>query len=473
MATTMSSAASSISAAEIDALSAGLSTPLVKPEDPGYEEARKVYNAMIDRRPAFIAQCSTVADVVAAVNFAREHGVLLAIRGGGHNGPGLGTCDDGLVIDLSPMHSVQVDPTTQTVRVGGGATWGQVDQATHEHGMATPSGIISTTGVGGLTLGGGVGNLTRRSGLAIDHLLEAEMVLADGSCVTASETANPDLFWAIRGGGGNFGVVTSFLFRLDPIDMVYGGPMLWHLDKATEVLTWYRDYMPNAPDDVNGWFAFLTIPPADPFPAELHGKSVCGVVWTITSPQAEAEATLAPIREMFGGPALDWVGMLPHPAIQGMFDPFYPKGEQWYWKADFFNELSDAAIAEHVKFGSSMPTGKSTMHLYPIDGAASRVPNDATAWNFRDAKWAQVMVGVSPDPADNERMIKWTQEYWNALHPHSAGGAYVNMMMDAADEGADRVRASYGSNYDRLAAIKAKYDPGNLFRVNQNIAPRS
>jgi FAD/FMN-containing dehydrogenase len=470
MSTTVSRPAT-ISESAIEQLAAQLSAPLVRPGDPAYDGARTVYNGMIDRRPALIAQCADVADVIAAVNFARENNVLLAVRGGGHNGPGLGICDDGLVIDLSHMKGVRVDPANRTVRVAGGSVWREVDHATHAFGMATPSGIISTTGVGGLTLGGGVGHLSRKCGLAIDNLLEADVVLADGRFVTASENEYADLFWAIRGGGGNFGVVTSFLFRLHPVDIVYGGPMLWHLDKAEEVLRWYRDFLPAQADDVNGWFAFVGIPPVAPFPEELQGKFMCGVVWCLTGPQDQAEATLAPIRQMFGGPALDWVGPLPHPALQGMFDGIYPPGDQWYWKADFFNELSDEAIAEHVKFGSSMPTGKSTMHLYPIDGAAGRVANDATAWNFRGAKWAQVMVGVSPDAADNERMIAWTRDYWSALHPHSAGGAYVNMMMDAEDEGKDRVRASYGSNYDRLAKIKAKYDPDNLFRVNQNIKP--
>lgn len=455
----------------IEELAAQMSAPLIRPGHPDYDTVRKVYNGMIDRRPAIIAQCADVADVIAAVTFARDNNVLLAVRGGGHNGPGLGTCDDGLVIDLSHMKGVRVEPAKGTVRVAGGSTWGEVDHATHGFGMATPSGIISTTGVGGLTLGGGIGNLTRRCGLAIDNLLEADVVLADGRFVTANEQENPDLFWAIRGGGGNFGVITSFLFKLNPVDMVYGGPMLWHLDRAEEVLRWYRDYLPQAPDDVNGWFAFVGIPPVAPFPEELHSKTMCGVVWCLTGPQDQAEAALAPIRKMFGGPALDWVGPLPHPALQSMFDGIYPPGDQWYWKADFFNELSDEAIKEHVRFGSQMPTGKSTMHLYPIDGAAGRVPNDATAWNFRGAKWAQVMVGVSPDPADNERMIQWTRDYWAALHPHSAGGAYVNMMMDATDEGQDRVRASYGQNYDRLVKIKAKYDPTNLFRMNQNIQP--
>jgi FAD/FMN-containing dehydrogenase len=418
-----------------------------------------------------IARCVDASDVITAVNFAREHGMLLAVRGGGHNGPGLGTCDGGLVIDLSGMKGVRVDPANRTARVGGGCVWGDVDHATHAFGLVTPSGIISTTGVGGLTLGGGVGHLARTCGLAIDNLLEADVVLADGSFVTASSSQNEDLFWALRGGGGNFGVVSSFLFRLHPIDTVYAGPMLWHMDKAEEVLRWYREYMPAAPDEMNGWFAFVTVPPVAPFPEELQGKIMCGVVWCYAGKMENAEKAFEPIRSKFGAPALDWVQPMPHPVMQSLFDALYPAGDQWYWKADFFNELPDEAVRKHVEFGNQMPTGKSTMHLYPIDGAAGRVKKDATAWNYRDAKWAMVIVGVSPDPADNEKMIKWTRDYWAALHPHSAGGAYVNMMMDAEDEGKDRVQASYGDNYDKLAQIKAKYDPNNLFRVNQNIKP--
>jgi FAD/FMN-containing dehydrogenase len=348
--------------------------------------------------------------------------------------------------------------------------WGDVDHATHAFGLATPSGIISTTGVGGITLGGGVGHLGRTFGLSIDNVLEADVVLADGSFVTASESSHPDLFWALRGGGGNFGIVTSFLFRLHPLPSVYAGPMFWTIDRAADVLRWYRDFLPKAPDQVNGWFAFLNVPPVAPFPAELQGKTVCGVVWCYAGSAADGERALAPARSAVGTPALDWVGTMPHPALQSMFDVFYPAGHQWYWKADFFKELSDEAIARHVEFGSKLPTDQSTMHLYPIDGAGGRVAGDATAWAYRDAKWAQVMVGVSPDPADNERMIAWAREYWEALHPYSAGGAYINMMMD---EGADRVRASYGGNYAKLAAVKAKYDPTNLFRVNQNIKPAS
>ncbi|HET7034553.1 MAG TPA: FAD-binding oxidoreductase [Thermomicrobiaceae bacterium] len=452
----------------VQSLAQSLRGALIQPGDPTYDTARKVYNAMIDRHPALIAMCRDVADVIRGVNFAREHKLLLAIRGGGHNGPGLGVCDDGLVLDLSQMNGIRVDPVARTARVEAGAKLGDLDHATHGFGLATPSGIISTTGVGGITLGGGLGHLTRKLGLAIDNLLSADVVLADGRFVTADADHNADLFWAIRGGGGNFGVVTSFLFRLHPIDTVYAGPMLWPAERAAEILRWYRDFLPAAPDDLGGFFAFLRVPPGPPFPEDLHGKNMCGVVWCYTGPPARAEETFAPIRVRFGVPALDWVGPLPYPALQSMFDAVYPPGDQWYWKADFVKELSDEAIAEHVRHGSDLPTLQSTMHLYPIDGAASRVPEDATPWAYRDARWAEVIVGVSHDPQDRDLITRWARSYWEALHPYSAGGAYINFMMD---EGQERVRTTYGPNYDRLAAIKATYDPANLFRVNQNITP--
>jgi FAD/FMN-containing dehydrogenase len=450
----------------VQGLAAAMRGNLIQPGDLNYDEARTIYNAMIDKRPALIAQCETVADVIAAVNFARDNNVIVAIRGGGHNGPGLGTVDDGLVIDLSLMNGVRVDPTARTARVEGGALLGQLHHATQAYGLATPSGIISTTGVGGITLGGGIGHLTRQMGLAVDNLLEADVVLADGSVVTASETENPDLFWALRGGGGNFGVVTSFLFQLHPIPNLYAGPMLWTLDRSAEVLRWYREFITNAPDDINGFFAFLTVPPAAPFPEELWNQKMGGVVWAYTG--EHPEEVFAPIRAQFGPPALDWVGPITHPALNSMFDGLYPPGDQWYWKADFVEEIPDAAVAIHVQYAEALPTGKSTMHLYPINGVASRVPKDATAWNYRDANWGMVIVGVSPDPADNEDMIEWARSYWSALHPYSAGGAYINMMME---EGQDRVRAAYGQHYDRLAAITGTYDPNNLFRVNQNLKP--
>jgi FAD/FMN-containing dehydrogenase len=448
-------------------LKASLRGELLQPGDEGYEAARKVYNGMIDKHPALIARCADVADVIAAVNFGRENNLLVSIRGGGHNAGGLGICDNGLVIDLSRIRYTHVDPQAGTVRVGGGSTWGDVDHATHAFGLAVPSGIISTTGVGGLTLGGGLGYLTRKCGLAIDNLIAADVVLANGQLVTANEQHNEDLLWALRGGGGNFGVVTSFLFKTHPIHTDYAGPMLWDLEQAAEVMQWYRQLITQAPDDLYGFFAFLIVPPGPPFPEHLHNKNMCGMVWCYTGPLEQAEETFKPIRALFP-PALDFVGPIPHPALQSMFDPLYPPGLQWYWKADFVNELSDEAIRLHIKHGSQIPTMHSTMHLYPVNGAAGRVGKNDTAWSYRDATWAEVIVGVDPDPANKERIIDWAREYWNDLHPLSAGGAYVNFMME---EGEERVKASYRDNYERLAAIKGKYDPTNFFRVNQNIKP--
>jgi FAD/FMN-containing dehydrogenase len=452
----------------IKELKASLRGGLIEPGDQAYDEARKVYNGMIHKRPRLIARCADAADVIHSVNFSREHALLLAVRSGGHNAGGLGICDDGLVIDLASIKYTRVDPMARTVTAGGGCTWGDVDHATHVFGLATPSGIISTTGVGGLTLGGGIGHLTRKCGLTIDNLLSADVVLANGTFVKATAGENSDLFWAIRGGGGNFGVVTSFTFKLHPIDMIYGGPMLYELNETADVMKWYRDLIPTAPDDLNGFFAFLTVPPAAPFPEHLHLKNMCGIVWAYAGPLTKGEETFRPIRA-FKKATLDLVGPLPQPALQSMFDALYPPGLQWYWRADFVNELSDAAITQHIHFGNALPSMHSTMHLYPINGAASRVGKKDTAWNYRDATWAQVMVGVDPDPANNERIISWTKSYYDALHPYSAGGAYVNFLM--GDEGEDRVKKTYGDNYERLVAIKNKYDPNNLFRVNQNIKP--
>jgi FAD/FMN-containing dehydrogenase len=446
---------------------ASLRGVLIQTDDDGYDIARKVYNGMIDRRPRLIARCVDVADVISAVNFGRENNMLVAIRGGGHNAGGLGVCDDGLVIDLSPLKYTRIDPLARTVRVGGGCTWGEVDHATHAFGMATPSGFISTTGVGGLTLGGGLGHLTRRFGLTIDNLLSADMVLADGSYVTASAKENEDLFWAIRGGGGNFGVATSFLFRLHPVSTVYAGPMLWGVEQATELMQWYREFIAQAPEDLNGFFAFLVVPPGPPFPQHLHKKTMCGIVWCFTGPLDQAEQTFEPIRR-FKTPVLDLAGPMPYPVLQSLFDAIYPPGLQWYWKADFVNELSDEAIVLHRKYGSELPTSHSAMHLYPVNGAAHRIGKNETSWAYRDTTWAQVIVGVDPDPANNARIISWAKEYWEALHPFSAGGAYVNFMME---EGEDRVKATYRDNYKRLVTIKNKYDPTNLFRMNQNIKP--
>lgn len=451
----------------IDQLRSSFRGKLIEPKDPDYDSARKVYNGMIDKRPRLIARCVDVADVMAAVQFGRENSILTAVRGGGHNGAGLGTCDDGLVLDLSAMKGVRVDHATRTVRVGAGCVWGDVDHATHAFGMATPTGFISTTGVAGLTLGGGIGYLTRRYGLTIDNLLSVDMVLADGRFVTASGTENDDLFWAVRGGGGNFGVVTSFEFRLHPVSTVQFGPTFWPLEQATEVLKTYRQFIAKAPEYVNGFFAFLVVPPAPMFPEHLYLKKFCGIVWCCTGSAEEAESALKPMRTV-GQPVFDHVGPAPFPVVQSMFDALYVPGLQWYWRADNFTELSDEAIARHVEHGSKLPTMLSTMHLYPVDGAASRVGRNDTAYSFREARFAEVIVGVDPDPANAEKITTWCKDYWEALHPYSAGGAYVNFMMD---EGQDRIKAAFRENYDRLAAIKKKYDPENFFRVNQNIRP--
>jgi FAD/FMN-containing dehydrogenase len=456
-----------MAAIQIEQLRSTVRGVILQPGDGGYESARAVYNGMIDKRPALIVRCVDVADVIAAVDYARTNNVLTAIRGGGHNGGGLGTCDGGLVIDLSTTKGVRVDPAARTVRVAPGCVWGDVDHATHPFGLAVPTGFVSSTGVAGLTLGGGIGYLTRAYGLTIDNLLSADVVLADGSVVTANQDSHPDLFWALRGGGGNFGVVTSFEFRAHPVRTMYAGPTFWPLEATAEVMRAYRTFILGAPEYVNGFFAFLTVPPAPMFPERLHLKKVCGVMWTCTGPAARAEAATRPIRAV-AKPLLDQQGEMPLPVVNSLFDALYPPGLQWYWRSDFVKELSDEAIERHVRHGAALPTMHSTMHLYPIDGAAHRVGGNETAFSYRDANWSEVIVGVDPDPANNGKITDWCKDYFDDLHPYSAGGAYVNFMME---EGQERVQASFRDNYDRLAQIKSKYDPTNLFRVNQNIRP--
>jgi FAD/FMN-containing dehydrogenase len=448
-------------------LSASFTGQLVGPEDSGYDEARAVYNAMIDRRPALLARCASTEDVAATIAFARRHDLLLAVRGGGHNGGGLGTCDDGVVLDLSPMKTIEVDPSARTVRVGGGCLWREVDAATHEAGLATPSGIIGSTGVGGLTLGGGIGHLARKHGLTIDNLIEAEVVLADGTVTRASAEENPELFWALRGGGGNFGVVTSFKFRAHPVSTVIAGPTFWPLEQTAEVMRFYREFMPAAPRELNGFFALMTVPPADFLPEALHFRKVCGVMWCYLGSEESAAELFAPVQEV-GTPLLHGPGPMPFPALQSLFDGLYVPGLQWYWRADFVRELPEEAIEQHAAFGEGLPTMHSTMHLYPIDGAVHDVAKDETPFSFRDANWAEVIVGVDPEPANAPVIRDWTVDYWDATHAYSAGGAYVNFMMD---EGHARVQATYGDNYDRLTKAKRTYDPQNVFRVNQNIEP--
>jgi len=449
----------------IEAFASQLRGELVMPTDADYNETRKVYNGMINKRPGMFAMCVDVADVMASVNFGRENNLLVAIRGGGHNGGGLGICDEGLVIDLSGLKFIRVDTSNSTVRVGGGNLWGEVDHATHPFGLAVPAGIISTTGVGGLTLGGGVGHLSKKYGLTIDNLLEADMVLADGSFVTVNASQNSDLFWAIRGGGGNFGIVTSFKFQAHPVKTVFGGPTLWPIEKIEGIMEWYHDFIKNTPDELNGFISTMIIPGA-PFPEHLHNKQFCGIVWCYTGDMDKAAEAFKPILAM--EPLFQHVGEMPYPSIQTLFDGLFPKGLQWYWRADFFKELGPEIRKQHLKFGSNIPTPLSQMHLYPISGAASRVGAEETPWAYRDANYAGVIVGVDPDPANADKITDWCKSYWEALHPYSSGGAYSNFMMD---EGQERIKASYKHNYERLAKIKAKYDGNNFFSVNQNIKP--
>ena len=440
---------------------------VIEPHDASYDQARKVYNAMIDRKPLVIANCTSVADVMTAVKFGKASGLKVSVRSGGHNAAGLGVCDDGLVIDLSGIDYVRVDPSAQTVLVGAGCTWATVDHATHAFGLAVPSGVVSSTGVAGLTLGGGMGHLSRKYGLTVDNLLSVDMVLADGAFVIANADENADLFWAVRGGGGNFGIVTSFLFEAHPVSMVCAGPMLWNMEDAADVMKWYREFITQAPEEMNGFFAFITVPPGPPFPEHLHHKKMCGIIWCYPGSMEQANAILDPIRQ-YRAPAFEFFVPMPFPMLQGMFDPIYPTGHHWYWKADFFKELSDAAIEQHLQHAANMPTPQSTMHLYPINGKVNRVGKSDTPFIHRDVVWSQVIVGVDPDPDHCDKITEWARCYYDALHPFSSGGAYVNFMME---EGDDRIRDTYGDNYNRLAALKAKYDPENFFRVNQNIKP--
>jgi FAD/FMN-containing dehydrogenase len=449
----------------VEGLAAALKGRVVAQGDDGYDEARSLYNAMIDKRPAAVAYCLDEADVAAAIGLARERNLPIAIRSGGHNGGGLGSVDDGLVIDLSPMNDVTVEPAARMVRVQGGATLGEVDNATHEHGLAVPAGIISTTGVGGLTLGGGVGHLSRKCGLTIDNLVAATVVLADGSVVQADKDRERDLFWALRGGGGNFGVVTSFSFNCHEVSTVQAGPVFYDMDDAAEVMRWYRDFMPQQPEELGGFFIFGSIPPAPPFPEELHLRKVAGVVWCYAG---EDDSPALREARSFGKPLLDGIAPLPLPAWNSAFDGLYPAGDQWYWRGEFIKEIPDAAVEHHVAFGADLPTWKSTMHLYPIDGAPQRVGSEDTAWAYRDAVWAQVVAGVDPEPANAEKIRTWAMAYSDAIRPYSLGSGYVNFQMQETGE---RVRAMYGGNYDRLAHIKSAYDPDNVFRVNQNIKP--
>jgi len=450
-------------------LRARLRGAVIQRGDAGYGEARRLFNGMIDKRPLLIARCADVADVISAVNFGREEGLPIAIRGGGHNGAGLGSVDDGLVIDLSMMRGIRVDPAARTVRVEAGCTQGDVDHAAHAFGLAFPAGIISTTGLAGLTLSGGHGYLSRKYGLTVDNLLEADVVLADGRFVTAGKEQNSDLLWALRGGGGNFGVVTSFKFALHPVSAVFAGPVAFDQKHARMIMQRYREFLPAAPEELCVFLGLKTVPSSAPFPQEFWGKRFCLLMCCYDGAEDKGKAALAPLLDALPAPWFNWMGTMPYPAVQSMFDGFYPKGMQWYWRGDFVKTLPDAAIDAHLEQAARTPTELSLMHLYPIDGAVHRIRSDETAWNCRDATWSMVIAGIDPDPDKAAAITRWTRGYWDAVHPFDLGGAYPNFMMD--DEGEARLKATYGSNYPRLAAVKHKYDRANLFRINHNIRP--
>ncbi|HEY9441112.1 MAG TPA: FAD-binding oxidoreductase [Streptomyces sp.] len=452
----------------IETMRTTLRGPVIGPQDAEYTKARAVYNAMIDKRPAAVVRCHDAGDVMAAVDFVRDHGIETGVRGGGHSAAGQALVEGGVTIDLSDMRGVRVDPVARTAQVEGGAQLGDLDHAAHAFGLGTPAGIMSTTGVAGLTLGGGHGHLTRKYGLTVDSMISADVVLADGSFVTASEKEHSDLFWALRGGGGNFGIVTSFEFRLHPVDTVGVGVTLWPLDRFHDVMHWYREFLPLTPDDLNGFFLSLTVPPVPPFPEEIHGHKMCGVVWCSTADPEGLGDTLTVVNEA-GPPSFHFTTPMPYPALQTMFDDLIPTGLQWYWRGAFFNRITDEAIDVHARYAEGMPTDLSTMHLYPVDGAAARVGPDDTAWAYRDALWSGVIAGIDPDPANAQTVKEWAVDYSQDLYPHSMGGAYVNFI--GAGESQDRVRATYRDHYDRLVEIKRTYDAHNLFHANQNIDP--
>jgi len=440
---------------------------VIGPGHKQYEEARKVYNAMIDKRPAAVVRCTGVSDVIAAVKAARAEGLTIAVRGGGHSVPGFGTADGALVLDLGRMKGIRVDPATKTVRAEGGCTWGDFNHATHAFGLATTGGIISTTGIAGLTLGGGIGYLARGAGLSLDNLVSADVVLPDGSFVTAGKKSHEDLFWALRGGGGNFGVVTNLEYRLHPVQDIVGGPMFFEVEDAAKVIRAYDRYITNAPRELGAFFAWQIAPPLPFIPEDRHGDPLCAMVVCWTGAPGEAKKAFAPLRD--AAPVVaEWVGPMPYPALNSAFDGLVPPGLQHYWKAVFVRNLTEEAIAAHLKHGPKIPVVNSTVHIYPINGAVHDVPPDATAFGHRDAKYATVIAGMWPDPAQNQANTKWVRDYYAALAPHSEKGGYVNF---AGVDDADRVGANYGTSYDRLRKIKATYDPDNVLRHNQNIPP--
>ena len=447
-----------------------LSGTVVAPADADYEGARRVWNGVIDRRPALIARCASAADVVETVRFARSERLLTAVRGGGHNVAGHGTCDDGIVIDLSPMRAVEVDAQRRIARVQGGALWSDVDRATQTAGLGVTGGMISHTGVAGLTLGGGIGWLMRKHGLTCDGLLAAELVTADGTHIRASAEEHPELLWALRGGGGNFGVVTSFELQLQPVGTVFGGGIFQPLERAGEFLRAYRDWAPQAPDELTTLLNFMTVPPAPDIPPALHGRKVLAVGFCCAGSEQEGRRAIEPLRRL-GEPLLERAGVMPYAVRNTLQDASAPHGLCSYWKSDYLTGLPDDFIDLIVDRAGEMTSPASMLHLYQLGGAVARVDEDATAYAHRSAPYLFSIISAWTDPAaDPDPHIEWTRRFWSQLRPY-AEGTYVNFL---GDEGADRVRDAYGAaKYARLAAVKAEYDPTNLFRLNQNVEPAS
>jgi FAD/FMN-containing dehydrogenase len=457
--TTTIGTGTTIDDAALEAFKASLRGELLRPGDPGYDDARKVWNGMIDKRPALIARCTGVADIIDAVNFARTNELLVSVRGGGHNITGNAVCDGGLMIDLSRMQSVRVDPVKRTARAEAGLTWGEYNRETQAFGLASTGGVVSTTGIAGLTLGGGLGWLMGKHGLSCDNLLSADMVTADGQFLTASASEHPDLFWGLRGGGGNFGVVTSFEYRLHPVGPVLAGMVLHPMANAKDVLRFYREYARSAPDELTAFAALMTSP---------EGAPVVAIVVGYIGPMAEGERLVAPVRK-FGSPIADTIGPTSYVQLNTMFDAAFPYGGvQRYWKSSFLKHLGDDVLEILVDRAATMPSPMSMVGFFHVHGAASRVHPDETAFGLRDDQWDYDIISQWQDPGESERHIRWTREFWTAVEPFATGEVYVNHL--DAEEGT-RIRAAYGKNYERLVALKNTYDPTNLFRLNQNIKP--
>jgi FAD/FMN-containing dehydrogenase len=462
--------AAPVEAEAVEAFAAGVRGRVLAAGDEEYDEARAIWNGLIDRRPALIVQCTGAADVVDSVNFAREHDLLLSIRAGGHNVAGNAVNDGGLMIDLSAMRGVRVDPSTQTVRVQGGATLGDLDRETQLFGLAVPAGVVSTTGVAGLTLHGGTGHLRRKHGLSIDSLLSVDIVTADGQMRTASATENEDLFWAVRGAGSNFGVVTSFEFRAHPVGpMVMVGAIFYPFDDVPALLRAWRDYVTTAPDELSSIVLLWTVPPGEAFPPEHHGKPVVVVAGCYSGSVEDGEPVVQPLREL-ARPLIDVSGPWPWLGLQSGFDALFPKGAFYYWKSRALAALTDEAIEVIADYGARRPSPLTDIVVWHQGGAMSRVGETDTAYGGRDAAFLVTGEASWDDPALNEEAIGWGRAFWAAIGQHSTGGMYLNFAGLGEEEEA-LVKAGYGENFERLTALKAKYDPTNLFRMNLNIPP--